>query len=87
MKPFLSEDFLLESLSAKTLYHEFAAPMPIFDYHCHLPVQKQHGPKPILPTGFSYWDRPLAKGFRIHGRPVYQAPVQGPSTIVHRRRR
>ena len=40
MKPFLSEDFLLESQSAKTLYHEFAAPMPIFDYHCHLPVQE-----------------------------------------------
>jgi glucuronate isomerase len=38
MKPFLSDDFLLESQSAKTLYHEFAAPMPIFDYHCHLPV-------------------------------------------------
>ncbi len=40
MKPFLSEDFLLESQSAKTLYHDFAAPMPIFDYHCHLPVQE-----------------------------------------------
>jgi glucuronate isomerase len=40
MEPFLSEDFLLESQSAKTLYHEFAAPMPIFDYHCHLPVQE-----------------------------------------------
>ena len=40
MKPFLSEDFLLENQSAKTLYHEFAAPMPIFDYHCHLPVEE-----------------------------------------------
>ena len=45
MKPFLSEDFLLESQSAKTLYHEFAAPMPIFDYHCHLPVQEIAGNK------------------------------------------
>jgi glucuronate isomerase len=40
MKPFLSEDFLLENKSAQTLYREFAAPMPIFDYHCHLPVQE-----------------------------------------------
>ena len=40
MKPFLSEDFLLESKSARTLYHEFAASMPIFDYHCHLPVEE-----------------------------------------------
>ncbi len=45
MKPFLSEDFLLESQSAKKLYHEFAAPMPIFDYHCHLPVQEIAGNK------------------------------------------
>ena len=40
MKPFLSDDFLLESKSARTLYHEFAASMPIFDYHCHLPVDE-----------------------------------------------
>jgi len=40
MKPFLSEDFLLETESAKQLYHDFAASMPIFDYHCHLPVDE-----------------------------------------------
>jgi glucuronate isomerase len=33
---FLSEDFLLESAEARTLYQEFAAPLPIIDYHCHL---------------------------------------------------
>ena len=38
MTPFLSEDFLLQSATARTLYHEFAEGMPIFDYHCHLPV-------------------------------------------------
>jgi glucuronate isomerase len=38
MVPFLSEDFLLQTETAKTLYHEFAEGMPIFDYHCHLPV-------------------------------------------------
>jgi glucuronate isomerase len=38
MMPFLSEDFLLQSRTARTLYHEFAEGMPIFDYHCHLPV-------------------------------------------------
>ncbi len=40
MKPFLSEDFLLESQSARRLYHDYAAAMPIFDYHCHLPVEE-----------------------------------------------
>ncbi|MBN8820940.1 MULTISPECIES: glucuronate isomerase [unclassified Spirosoma] len=36
-KPFLNEDFLLQTESARQLYHEFAKPMPIIDYHCHLP--------------------------------------------------
>lgn len=36
-KPFLGPDFLLESETAKYLYHEHAAKQPIIDYHCHLP--------------------------------------------------
>jgi len=36
-KPFLSEDFLLHTDTARYLYHEHAARMPIIDYHCHLP--------------------------------------------------
>ncbi|MCG6929941.1 MAG: glucuronate isomerase [Desulfofustis sp.] len=40
MKPFLSDDFLLQNKSAQRLYHEYAASMPIFDYHCHLPVDE-----------------------------------------------
>ncbi|MBR5260555.1 MAG: glucuronate isomerase [Oscillospiraceae bacterium] len=36
MAKFLSADFLLQSDTAKTLYHEFASKMPIFDYHCHI---------------------------------------------------
>ena len=40
MKQFLSEDFLLQTETAKTLYHDFAKDMPIIDYHCHLPVQE-----------------------------------------------
>lgn len=37
MKPFLSDDFLLQTETARTLYHQHAAPQPIIDYHCHLP--------------------------------------------------
>lgn len=39
MPAFLSDDFLLYSDAAVRLYHDFACPMPIFDYHCHLPVR------------------------------------------------
>ncbi|MCQ2399687.1 MAG: glucuronate isomerase, partial [Clostridia bacterium] len=33
---YYNEDFLLTNKSAKKLYKEYAAKMPIFDYHCHL---------------------------------------------------
>lgn len=36
MKPFLGPDFLLNSETASRLYHDYAAQMPIIDYHCHL---------------------------------------------------
>ena len=35
---FLTDDFLLQTKTARTLYHEHAANMPIYDYHCHLPA-------------------------------------------------
>ena len=36
MKAFLCKDFLLSNETAKRLYHEHAAKMPICDYHCHI---------------------------------------------------
>ena len=36
---FIHENFLLQSETAIALYHQFAAPQPVLDYHCHLPVQ------------------------------------------------
>ncbi len=40
MKPFMDEDFLLSTGTARKLYHEFAEPLPIIDYHCHLIPQE-----------------------------------------------
>lgn len=37
MGNFLSEDFLLQTSAARELYHEYAAKLPIIDYHSHLP--------------------------------------------------
>ncbi|HMA99655.1 MAG TPA: glucuronate isomerase [Spirochaetota bacterium] len=36
MKKFMDKNFLLTSKPARKLYHNYAAPMPICDYHCHL---------------------------------------------------
>ncbi|MBK9336285.1 MAG: glucuronate isomerase [Lewinellaceae bacterium] len=40
MKPFLDQNFLLHTPAAQRLFHEFAAQMPIIDYHNHLPPQQ-----------------------------------------------
>ncbi|MBQ6129514.1 MAG: glucuronate isomerase [Lachnospiraceae bacterium] len=36
MKQFMDEDFILESDTAKHLFHDHAKSLPIIDYHCHL---------------------------------------------------
>jgi glucuronate isomerase len=40
MPEFITEDFLLQTKTARILYHEHAKKMPIYDYHCHLPANK-----------------------------------------------
>lgn len=40
MRTFLDENFLLSNKTAQQLYHEYAKPMPVIDYHCHLPQQQ-----------------------------------------------
>lgn len=40
MKAFMDEDFGLQTNTAKELYHEHAAKMPIYDYHSHLPADR-----------------------------------------------
>jgi len=36
----LTENFLLDTQAAVTLYHRYAKDLPIIDYHCHLPPQQ-----------------------------------------------
>ncbi len=36
MKAFMDADFLLSTDTAKTLYHNHAAKVPVVDYHCHI---------------------------------------------------
>lgn len=40
MKPFLGDDFLLDTDTAHRLYHDHAKKMAIIDYHCHLPPEE-----------------------------------------------
>ena len=36
MKAFMDKDFLLETETAKHLFHDYAENMPLVDYHCHI---------------------------------------------------
>lgn len=40
MKPFMDKDFLLETETAKTLFHQYCKNLPIFDFHNHLNAQE-----------------------------------------------
>ena len=40
MKQFMDQDFLLSTDTAKWLYHDVAAKLPIIDYHCHINPQE-----------------------------------------------
>ncbi|MFH4967526.1 glucuronate isomerase [Gaetbulibacter sp. M240] len=46
-KKFITDDFLLQSNIAKTLYHDYAKAMPIIDYHNHLSPQQIAENKPV----------------------------------------
>ena len=40
MKRFMGKNFLLTTETAKHLFHDVAANMPIIDYHCHISPQE-----------------------------------------------
>ena len=37
---FIHENFLLDTKTASKLYHTYAEPLPIIDYHCHIPPKE-----------------------------------------------
>jgi glucuronate isomerase len=73
MKPFLSADFLLQTATARQLYHEFAAPMPIIDYHNHLLPDQIAEDKQFenLTQIWLYGDHYKWRAMRANGVPEY----------------
>ena len=69
MKAFLDQDFLLQSPTAHTLYHQYAAAMPIIDYHNHLVPQQiadDHQFENIT-QAWLYGDHYKWRAMRAHG--------------------
>lgn len=69
MQQFLSDDFLLQTETARRLYHEYAKHQPIFDYHCHLPVEEIASNKnfPNLTQIWLYGDHYKWRAMRANG--------------------
>lgn len=47
METFITENFLLQNETGRRLYHDYAAELPILDYHCHLPPAEIAQNKPF----------------------------------------
>lgn len=74
MKKFMDKDFLLETETAKKLYHEHAEKMPIIDYHCHLQPKEIYEDKKFrnltevwLGAGDRYGDHYKWRALRARG--------------------
>lgn len=74
MKEFMDRDFLLDTDTAKTLYHEHAEKMPIIDYHCHLQPKEIYEDKKFrnlaevwLGAGDRYGDHYKWRALRARG--------------------
>lgn len=66
---FITEDFLLDTEVAKQLYHDYAAKMPIIDYHNHLDPKRiaENIPFTTLTEAWLYDDHYKWRGMRANG--------------------
>ncbi|RAJ94185.1 glucuronate isomerase [Larkinella arboricola] len=71
IKSFLDEDFLLQTDTARRLYHDYAKAMPIIDYHCHLPPDQIAADKRFenLTQIWLYGDHYKWRAMRTNGVP------------------
>ncbi len=67
----MDKDFLLQTDVAKELYHNHAAKMPIFDYHCHINPQEIAEDKKYdnITQLWLYGDHYKWRGMRTNGVP------------------
>lgn len=71
MKAFMDRDFLLDTPTAVTLFHDYAETMPIFDYHSHLSAQEILDNKAFstITEAWLKFDHYKWRAMRTHGIP------------------
>ena len=82
MKPFLDENFLLESDPARELYHDYASIMPVIDYHNHLPPDQIAGNHQFanITQAWLYGDHYKWRAMRANG--IKEDFITGPASDV-----
>ena len=68
-KTFLTDDFLLQSETARVLYHDYAKDLPIIDYHNHLPPNEIAGDRQFenISKAWLYGDHYKWRAMRAQG--------------------
>ena len=68
-KTFLTDDFLLQSETARMLYHDYAKDLPIIDYHNHLPPNEIAGDRQFenISKAWLYGDHYKWRAMRAQG--------------------
>ncbi len=69
MKEFIDHNFLLNTDTAKILYHDYAKQMPVIDYHCHLPPDQIAADKKFenITQAWLYGDHYKWRAMRTNG--------------------
>ena len=70
-RPFIHDDFMLQSPAARELYHQFAKDEPILDFHNHLPPNEIAANR-SFETLYDIWlagDHYKWRGMRANGIP------------------
>ncbi len=80
MKRFMGKNFLLDTDTARELYHDIAADLPICDFHCHIPVQQiaENEPFTSIAQAWLGGDHYKWRAMRIAGVP--EAFITGNAT-------
>jgi glucuronate isomerase len=83
-KTFLTDDFLLQSETARRLYHEYAKHLPIIDYHNHLPPNEITGDRQFenISKAWLYGDHYKWRAMRVHG--INEHFITGKATDVEK---
>ncbi|MXP52484.1 glucuronate isomerase [Pantoea sp. Seng] len=80
MKHFMDDDFLLQSDVARRLYHDYAADMPIYDYHCHLNPQEIAEDRQFANLGQIWLEGDHYKWRALRAAGVDESMITGKST-------